>query len=63
MIDIENAKQELIRYVEEQQIENPKVENKLAHILRVAKISKNIAMSLNLDKEQTSLAELIRIAP
>lgn len=63
MIDIENAKQELIRYVKEQKIENPKVENKLDHILRVAKISKDIATSLELTKEQIDIAQLIRIAP
>lgn len=63
MINIENAKQELIQYVKEQKIENPKVENKLAHILRVAKLSKNIATNLALTKEQTNLAELIRNTP
>lgn len=59
MIDIEKAKQELIKHVKEQKIKNEKVNKKLEHILRVAKISKEIAIELNLTTEQTELAELI----
>ncbi len=59
MIDIEKAKQELIKHVKQQKIDNPKVENKLAHVLRVAKNSKDLATNLQLSKEQIDLAELI----
>lgn len=59
MLDIEKAKKELIKHVKEQKIDNPKVENKLAHILRVAQISKELATNLQLPKEQVDLAELI----
>ncbi len=63
MIEIENAKQELIKHVKKQKINNPKVENKLAHILRVAKNSKDLAINLQLSNEQIALAELIRVTP
>lgn len=59
MINIERAKQELIKYVEEQKIENPKAKRKLEHILRVAKNSKELAINLRLTEEQINLAELI----
>lgn len=59
MINIEKARQELIKYVEEQKIENPKVKRKLEHILRVAKNSKELASNLKLTEEQINLAELI----
>lgn len=59
MIEIKKAKQELIKHVKEQKIENEKVDKKLEHILRVAEISKKIATELNLETEQIKLAELI----
>ena len=59
MIDIERAKQELKKHVEEQKIDNQKVANKLGHILRVAEISKKLATELNLAEEQIQLAQLI----
>lgn len=59
MIDIESAKQELIRHVKEMELENPRAPRKLDHIIRVAKISKELASSLGLTEEQIKLAELI----
>ncbi len=59
IIDIENAKKELIHYVEEQKEKNLKVPRKLAHIMRVTKNSKELATKLNLEEEQIQLAELI----
>lgn len=59
MIDIQKAKQELKKHVEEQKIENPRVANKLDHILRVSEISKKLATELNLTEEQIKLAQLI----
>ncbi len=59
MIEIEKAKQELKTYVKEQNIQNPRAPKKLEHIMRVAKISKEIATELKLTQEQIQLAELI----
>ena len=59
MIDIESAKQELIRHVKEMELENPRAPRKLDHIMRVAKISRELASSLGLTEEQIKLAELI----
>lgn len=61
MIDIEKAKQELKTYVKEQNIQNPRASKKVEHIMRVAKISKEIATKLKLTTEQVQLAELIGI--
>lgn len=59
MIDLESAKQELIRHVKEIELENPRAPRKLEHIMRVAKISRKLASSLGLTEEQIQLAELI----
>lgn len=61
MIEIEKAKRELIKHVEEQKINHPRVSRKLEHIMRVAKISKKLATELKLTEEQIQLAELIGI--
>lgn len=59
MIDIEKAKQELIHHVKEIKVENPRAPKKLEHIIRVSKISRELATSLALTEEQINLAELI----
>lgn len=59
MIDIKKAQTELIKHVEELHPNNPRAKIKLEHIMRVAKISKKIAIELKLTKEQIQLAELI----
>lgn len=61
MINIEKAKQELTNHVKKQEINNPRAPRKLAHIMRVAEISRKLATELNLSKEQVELAELIGI--
>ena len=55
MIDIESAKQELIRHVKEMELENLRAPRKLDHIIRVAKISRELASSLGLTEEQVKL--------
>lgn len=59
MIDIQRAKNELVHFVEKQKIDNPRAPRKLEHIMRVAKISRELATNLQLTKEQIDLAELI----
>ena len=59
MIDIENAKKELISHVRELKIDNSRVQAKLDHIIRVSEVSKKIATELKLPEEQIQLAELI----
>ena len=59
MIKIENAKQELIHHIEEQGIKNSKVKKKTEHVMRVAEISKKLAIELKLTEKQIQLAELI----
>lgn len=59
MIDIEKAKKELVDHVYKLEIENPRVEIKIGHIMRVEENCKNIAIDLGLAKEQIQLAQLI----
>lgn len=59
MINIENAKKEIINHINNVKIENPRIKTKTGHILRVAENSKKIAMDLKLTEEQIQLAELI----
>lgn len=59
MIDIEKAKRELVNYVHKLEINNPRVEMKLGHIMRVAENCKKLAVDLRLTEEQIQLAELI----
>lgn len=59
MINIEKAKQELIHYADKCKIQDSKVSKKLAHMMRVAKLSKELATQLNLVEEQIQVAELI----
>ena len=61
MIEIEKAKQEIIKHVTQQKIDHPRISKKLAHIMRVAQISKEIGTKLKLSKEQIQIAELIGV--
>ena len=61
MINIENAKKELINHINQTEAESPKVQTKTGHIIRVAENCKKIAEKLELTQEQIELAELIRI--
>lgn len=59
MIDIDKARNVFNEYIKNYDIKNGKIALKVAHILRVAQISRKIAESLNLSKEDVELAELI----
>ena len=61
MIDINLAKKEFDKYVNNYDVNNPKIKIKIEHTYRTAEVAKNIAQSLNLDKENVKLAELIGI--
>ena len=59
MVDLENAKKELKKYISNYDIKNPEITRKVNHSYRVAKISRKIAETLNLEKEEIEIAELI----
>lgn len=59
MINIEKAKKVFMEYISNYDMSDGKIKLKAAHILRVTELSKQIATSLNLDEENTLLAELI----
>lgn len=59
MIEIEKAKKELVNHVNGLKINNPRVQMKLGHIMRVVENCKKIAIDLGLTEEQIQLAELI----
>lgn len=59
MINIENAKKELIKHIREIKIENPRIQTKSGHIMRVIENSKKIAIELKLNQKQIEVAELI----
>ena len=59
MIEIRKAKQALKKYVSNYDRNNDRIRVKIAHIERVAEISKEIAQNLELSKEDVQLAELI----
>lgn len=59
MIDITKAKKVFKEYIQNYDINNPKVKLKIAHIERTANIARKTAESLNLEKEDIELAELI----
>lgn len=59
MIDIINAKKVFNEYVKSYNANDGRIALKIAHILRVADLSKKIAISLNLSEEDIELAELI----
>ena len=61
MIDIENAKKELINHINQTEGESERVQTKTGHIIRVAENCKKIAEKLELTQEQIELAELIRV--
>ena len=58
-MNIENAKQEFMKYVEKYDLENKKIKRKIGHSLRVMDNAKNIASSLDLSKEEIEIASLI----
>lgn len=59
MIEIEKAKKELVNHVHKLQINNPRVEMKIGHIIRVAENCKKIATLQGLTQNQIDIAQLI----
>ena len=59
MIDIKKAKQEFIKYRNIFNKNNQNIERKFKHSFDVMKLSEEIAIDLNLNKEQIELAKLI----
>lgn len=59
MIDILKARLAFKEYIKNYDINDEKIQIKIAHIQRVARISKELATKLNLDEENVKLAELI----
>lgn len=58
-IDIQKAKRQFEKYIQNYNPEDPKIKLKIDHIERVAENSKNIAENLKLKEEDIKLAELI----
>ena len=58
-MDIKKAKQEFTNYANNYDLKNVHITRKIGHSIRVMEISKEIAKSLNLNKEQIQLATLI----
>ncbi len=59
MIDLEKAKNEFINYTSNYDSNNPHIILKIQHTFRVMNLSRKIAESLNLSKEDIELASLI----
>lgn len=59
MININQAKEVFLEYVEKYDASNPKIARKIEHTLRTADVARKIAEGLNLDKEDVELASLI----
>ena len=59
MIDITKAKEVYKTYLENYNLEDKRIQLKKSHIERTSQVSKKIAESLNLEKEDIELAELI----
>lgn len=59
MIDTEQVKNALLDYAKNYDINNGKIALKINHILRVAEISKNIAIAQGVSQEDIELAETI----
>lgn len=61
MIDIKKATRYFSKYVKKYDITNGKIELKIKHTFRTVEIAKQIAKDLNLNEEQTLLAQLISL--
>ena len=58
-IDLENAKEEFIKYTQGYDLNDENIDLKQKHSLRVMKISKQIAKDMRLSEEEINLATLI----
>lgn len=61
MINIEHAQKAFRNYVKPYDVTNGKIEIKIKHTYRTVEVAKKIAQDLNLNKEQTLLAQLISL--
>ncbi len=61
MIDLLKAEKAFSEYVKSYDINNPKIELKVKHTFRTVEVAKKIAKDLNLNEEQTNLAQLISL--
>lgn len=61
MINIDNAKEEFIRYRNLFDKDNANIERKYIHTINVMNLSETIAKSLNLNEEEIKLAKLIAL--
>lgn len=59
MIDIEKAKEQYKKHIENIDTSDSRKERKIGHMYRVADISREIAERMNLNEEQIRIAELI----
>ncbi len=59
MVNLENCKEEFLKYTEQFNLENESIKRKQLHSLRVMEESKKVAEALNLNKEEIELASLI----
>ena len=58
-INMENAKEEFIKYTENYDLTDENLDGKQKHSLRVMQISEEIARDLKLNQEEIKLAALI----
>ncbi|MDD3048511.1 MAG: HD domain-containing protein [Bacilli bacterium] len=59
MFNLDNAIEEFEKFVKVYNMDDQKIKMKYAHTLRVCKIAKEIAISLNLNEQETDIAALI----
>lgn len=59
LVNVENAKEEFLRYIKMFDLNNENIQLKQKHSLRVMQVSKNIAEKLNLSEEKIEIATLI----
>lgn len=59
MIDLQNAKDEFLKYSSNYDVTNSNIKRKIEHSLRVMEISNKIAMNLELPEEDVEIATLI----
>lgn len=58
-IDIQNAKEQFLKYTEDYDLENPNIKRKQQHSLRVMQLSEEIAKGEDFSEEEIQLAKLI----
>lgn len=59
IVNLEKSKEEFLKYTENYDLENGNIKRKQLHSLRVMRISKEIAIGLNLNDDEIKIATLI----